>query len=71
MKTDICPKPTDLVISTCTVVSNVNNDINLNFLSRVVPIYDMFHQELEKKRVEFIILLYIVIIVEVILMIKK
>lgn len=50
MKTDICPKPTDLVISTCTVVSNVNNDINLNFLSRVVPIYDMYHQELEKKK---------------------
>ena len=49
MKTDICPKPTDLVISTCTVVSNVNNDINLNFLSRVVPIYDMYNKELEKK----------------------
>jgi len=49
MKNDICPKPTDLVISTCTVVSNVNNDINLNFLSRVVHIYDMYHQELEKK----------------------
>lgn len=49
MKTDICPKPTDLVISTCTVVSNVSNDINLNYLSRVVPIYDMYDNILEEK----------------------
>ena len=27
-------KPTDLVISTCAVVSNVGNDINLNYLSK-------------------------------------
>lgn len=49
MKTDICPKPTDLVISTCTVVSNVSNDIDLNYLSRVVPIYDMHDNVLEEK----------------------
>jgi TATA-box binding protein (TBP) (component of TFIID and TFIIIB) len=49
MKTDICPKPTDLVISTCTVVSNVSNDIDLNYLSRVVPIYDMYDDLLEEK----------------------
>lgn len=49
MKTDICPKPTDLVISTCTVVSNVSNDIDLNYLSRVVPIYDMYDKLLEEK----------------------
>ena len=48
MKTDICPKPTDLVISTCTVVSNVSNDIDLNYLSRVVPIYDMYDKLLEE-----------------------
>jgi TATA-box binding protein (TBP) (component of TFIID and TFIIIB) len=42
-------KPTDLVISTCTVVSNINNDIDLNFLSRIVPIYDMYDKHLEEK----------------------
>lgn len=42
-------KPTDLVISTCTVVSNINNDIDLNFLSRIVPVYDMYDKHLEEK----------------------
>ena len=42
-------KPTDLVISTCTVVSNINNDIDLNFLSRTVPVYDMYDKHLEEK----------------------
>lgn len=42
-------KPTDLVISTCTVVSNINSDIDLNFLSRLVPVSDMYDRKLEEK----------------------
>ena len=49
MKLKTYPKPTDLVISTCTVVSNVSNDIDLNYFSRVVPIHDMYSNTLEEK----------------------
>tara|TARA_B100000575_G_C23139418_1_gene662713 strand:- start:1128 stop:2627 length:1500 start_codon:yes stop_codon:yes gene_type:complete len=43
------PEPSELTVSTCTVVANLNNSINLNILSRIIPIYyDSDHIDLEK-----------------------
>jgi TATA-box binding protein (TBP) (component of TFIID and TFIIIB) len=43
------PTPTDLIISTCTVVSNINDDFNLDLFSRIVPVYNTNDPILETK----------------------
>lgn len=46
---DVYPTPTDLTISTCTVVSNINDDFNLDLFSRIVPVYNTNDPVLETK----------------------
>ena len=42
-------KVTNLSISTCTVITNLNSKINLGLLSRFVNIYDQTAPELDEK----------------------
>ena len=42
-------KASNLTISTCTVITNLNSKINLGLFSRFVDIYDQSSQELDKK----------------------
>ncbi len=42
-------KATELSISTCTIITNLNGTINLDYFSRFVPVYEQNHPILEEK----------------------
>jgi hypothetical protein len=42
-------KATELSISTCTIITNLNSTINLDYFSRFVPVYEQNHPILEDK----------------------
>ena len=42
-------EPSSLIISTCTVVSNINDELDVNLFSRLLPIYNINDEQLEKK----------------------
>lgn len=48
-KTSVNFKATELTISTCTIISNLNAEINLQYFSRFVNIYNIMSPELELK----------------------
>jgi TATA-box binding protein (TBP) (component of TFIID and TFIIIB) len=42
-------KATELAISTCTIITDINGEINLPYFTRFVSVYDQLHPELEHK----------------------
>ena len=42
-------KATELAISTCTIITNINGEIDLSYFSRFVSVYDQLHPMLEHK----------------------
>lgn len=42
-------KATELAISTCTIITNINGEIDLDYFSRFVPVYNQSHKDLELK----------------------
>lgn len=42
-------KASELSISTCTIITNLNSTINLDYFSRFVPVYEQNHPILEEK----------------------
>uniref|UniRef100_A0A6C0HNZ5 Uncharacterized protein n=1 Tax=viral metagenome TaxID=1070528 RepID=A0A6C0HNZ5_9ZZZZ len=42
-------KATELAISTCTIITDINGEINLPYFTRFVSVYDQLHSELEHK----------------------
>lgn len=43
------PKPSDLVISTCTIISGIQDDLDLDLFSRSVNVYDIHSDETKSK----------------------
>lgn len=43
------PEPSELIISTCTVVSSIENELDLNLFSRCLPIHDINNDIMENK----------------------
>lgn len=49
VKYDSYPEPSDLIISTCTVVSSISDELDLNLFSRTLPVHDINSDMMEKK----------------------
>lgn len=43
------PQPTDLVISTCTVISGIQDDLDLDIFSRSIDVYDKYSEQTKSK----------------------
>ena len=48
-ETNIYPEPSPLIISTCTIISDTGDDIDVNYVSRVFPVYDISSNIFESK----------------------